>query len=473
MSRTNLALLAVVVVLGAFVLLVEKPWSGPQEGYVTRKPLFEDFDPARVAEVELARGGDALTLRQRDGGWAIASHGDYPANASQVGQIVAAVEQWKVEARVGTAQKAETYMVDESKGTRVTLRDAAGAVLADLFTGRVAGFDPKEAARQGGKVDTESFGIYVRRADGQDVYFMKGLFLGTFSPDTSSFIERKLVSFEPEKAKDFLARCTAADGGGEHRVHVVKEGGAFLLEGMEYPPDGAAVKLMVEAFSRLTATELAGKYEPGKYGLEPPACVVTCTLEDGTVESIEVGGPKEDKGYYARRPGAPFVVVISKWEVESYRREPKGFASKRLWSEAQPDLRTMRLESDRGVVELAKSGDDWAIVTKELGDVPADRTAAWRLVNAITNAEVKDYLAKAELPEHGLARPRLRATATTASGATLRLVVGGDRGEAEVVARNADSPWIVAVPRKVLEDLSVGAAELKERKPEQAAPQAP
>jgi hypothetical protein len=313
-SRTNLLLLLVVGVLGAVVVFVEKPWSGRPEGYVDRKPLFEDFDAARVARLELARGEDTLAIAKVDGKWTLPDLGGYLANEGQVSQVISAVQQWKVDARVGTAKMSDKYMVDDKTGTRVVLKDEGGKVLADLFTGRVGGFDAKEAQRQGGKVDTETFGIYVRRADAQDVYFMKGLFLGTFSPDTSSFMDRAFVSFDVAKASQFLASC------GDRRLVVTRRDGKWIMEGLERPADDEEVKRLVEGMSRLSAVSLEGTYEAGKYGLEPPACVVQVTMEDGTLHILEVGAEKEGKGYYARKKDDPFVVVISKWEVECYRK---------------------------------------------------------------------------------------------------------------------------------------------------------
>lgn len=460
MSRGNLALLVVVVVLAALVAL-EHPWSGAKRGYVERRPLFEEFDPAAVTSIVLERDGKSLTLARHDGRWVLGSERDYPANEGQVQQILAAVEQWKVNARVGTAEKAETYMVDEKNGTRVTLAGDGGEVLADLFTGRVAGFDAKEAQRQGGKVDTESFGIYVRRADAKDVYFMKGLFLGTFSPDTASFIDRSFVSFDPARAVRMTATC------GADVLSITREvDGRLVLAGLTLPPDGDAIKTMVEAFSRLSATSLEGPYEPGQYGLEPPQCIVRAELDDGTSHVVEVGAAKEDKGYYARLQNGEFVVSISKWEVEGYRKKVEEFARKRLWDDKQPDITRIVVRRPGTSIEIEKGADQqWSLLTKEVGAIAADGGAAWKLVNAIANAEVRDYVGTGGAAPHGLDRPRLTAVATTAQGTTLELRLGDDGPDDTVYATTADSPWIVTVPRQVRDDLSLEAAELKKKEP--------
>ena len=457
MNRTNLILTVIVAAMAAFVVFVEQPWSGKKEGYVQRKPLFEDFDVGAVTGIDLAREGQSLTLARSDGAWFVESEGHYPANQTQINQLLGAVRQWKVDARVGTAQKTEKYMVDDTKGTRVTLTGSNGEVIADLYTGRVAGFNAKEAERKGGKVDTEDFGIYVRRADSKDVYFMKGLYLGTFSPDSSTFIDRSLVTYDVAQAERFTATC------GGKTLLVTKSGETFTLEGITLPPDEDAIKLLMESFGRLTAMSLEGEYEPDTYGLEPPACVIRTTMADGTEHVLEVGKAKDDKGYYARKPNDRFVVSISKWEVENWSKAPDEFARKRLWDEKQPDLTTMTVTRSGETIRLRKVEDDWKIVTEEVGEIPADQGASWKLINAIANPQVKEYVDPGPLGDFGLDDPVIEAVAETASGSTLRLLVGDEVDDEHVYVKSADSPWVVKVPKRVREDLTVSGVDLKQR----------
>ncbi|MFN7975054.1 MAG: DUF4340 domain-containing protein [Acidobacteriota bacterium] len=456
MSKTNLALLGVVIVLAAFVAVVEKPWKGGKpEGYVERKPLFDDFDVGKVSDVILAQQEKTLELKKTGDRWVVASMNDYPANEGQITQLVSAVRQWKIEARVGL--KSEDYMVDDKKGTRVTLKEDTGKVIADLVTGKIAGFDAKEAQRHGGQVDTESFGIYVRRADSQDVYFMKGLFLGTFSPDPTSYIDRMVNNFDAAKATQFSATC------GDKKMSIAKQGADWAMAGLSYPPDKNAVKQIVEGFARLSAVSLEGRYEPGKYGLEPPSCTAEAVLEDGTTHAIEVGAEKPEKGYYARVKGGDFVVVISKYEVEGYRKDPTEFARKHVFGEDSLDLVSMEVTGPSGAISLKKNGDQWMLETKEVGEIEADLNGAWKLMNPLTRPEIKQWVAQGNDAAYGLDHPRLVATGTAKDGRVVTLLLGKDNGDALVYAKAKDESWIVSVPKSVLTDLSANPADLKKK----------
>jgi hypothetical protein len=114
-------------------------------------PQFTDGDAINELEVTAFREETSdvyafVVNRDEDGVWRIPSHGNYPADANdQMGKAAAMLIGLEKDAVVGDAKgrHAEYGVVDplakgvetEGRGKRVTLKDKAGNVLADLIVG--------------------------------------------------------------------------------------------------------------------------------------------------------------------------------------------------------------------------------------------------------------------------------------------------------------------------------------------------
>ncbi|MFN9757908.1 MAG: DUF4340 domain-containing protein [Planctomycetota bacterium] len=145
---------------GAVVLAVVASTMGPKE---IKNDLFSDqgelffpqfTDPTAAVDLEVtqflegsAEARKFAVRRDAEGRWTIPSHGNYPADAKdRMGKAAALLIGLKKEQCVGERKEDEVAygVVDpldggtdtKGRGTRVTMKDSAGNVLADLVIGK-------------------------------------------------------------------------------------------------------------------------------------------------------------------------------------------------------------------------------------------------------------------------------------------------------------------------------------------------
>jgi hypothetical protein len=156
-----------------------------------------------VASVGLKRSTLGLTFEREGEGWLVAEKGNYPAAAGKVRQIVLAMaDMMLVEPKT---QKADFYprldVEDPGKGKSalVTIKDKAGAPLAELIIGK----------RRYDRLGAGNDGIYVRKPGDAQAWLARGSL--EFSDQVSSWLDRRILDI-PEKriAKVVL---TQPDGG--------------------------------------------------------------------------------------------------------------------------------------------------------------------------------------------------------------------------------------------------------------------
>ena len=150
----------VAIVGGAVALAIVASSMGPKE---IRNDLFSDqgellfpqfTDPNAAAELEVtqflegqAEARKFAVKRDNEGRWTIPSHGGYPADAKdRMGKAAALLIGLKKEQCVGERKEDEVAygVVDpldggtetKGRGTRMTMKDGAGNVLADLVIGK-------------------------------------------------------------------------------------------------------------------------------------------------------------------------------------------------------------------------------------------------------------------------------------------------------------------------------------------------
>ena len=111
-----------------------------------------------IAEIEVTRAGGRFLLTRHESGWANRGVGGYPAREKRVEKLIAAMAGLKfIESRTGRAKLHHKLHVEDvtataTKSTRLTIKDAGGAVLADIIVGK-----PKKNT-----AEPDRHGVYVR-----------------------------------------------------------------------------------------------------------------------------------------------------------------------------------------------------------------------------------------------------------------------------------------------------------------------
>lgn len=165
-----LALVTVVAVIACWFAIDERYSQvalEKQEGGLVFPALQRQV--SAIAEIEVAGASGQFALSRSKGGWANMGIGGYPARSTRVEKVIGAMAGLRyIEPKTGRSKLYHKLDVEDvsagAESTRLTIKDAAGAVLADIIAGKpknnIAGFD-----RQG---------VYVRLPGDERAWLVEG-----------------------------------------------------------------------------------------------------------------------------------------------------------------------------------------------------------------------------------------------------------------------------------------------------------
>lgn len=144
MNRNQLMLLVVALVVlgGAGLFLLQRnqqSWT-ESEAQIGQK-LFKDYKLNDIAAIDI-KGDTDLTLERKDTGWCVKQRGDYPANLTQLKELLLKMGDLKVVQSdpIGPLQLARMHLAEPGKGPdsaiRVEFKDAQGKLLDSLLLGK-------------------------------------------------------------------------------------------------------------------------------------------------------------------------------------------------------------------------------------------------------------------------------------------------------------------------------------------------
>ncbi len=310
MKRTHGILAGVLAIQAVLALFTWSGGAATSSGGEGVSAAF-DFMAADISTISIigeqkpdGAAPDAVRLARVDGGWVVASAGDYPAVADKVDAIAGKLAEMKVGRAIASrrANHEALGVGARSYGRRVSV-DAAGGEHALVF-GR--------GARQSS---------HVRVDDGDDVFVTKDLGVWNLRADARNYIEIGYVDVDRQTATEITLR-------NEHgTLSFSKSDAGWALA--ELPPgaeqDAAAVGSMINSLTRISLhAPVGGEIKPS-YGLDADAQVgkgaqVTIkweSEEDGSGSvSYAVGAAADERSYYAKAANHDHVVTIAKHAAE-------------------------------------------------------------------------------------------------------------------------------------------------------------
>ena len=144
MNRKQLITLLVVLAIvgGAGLVLLQRhqqSWT-ESETQIGQK-LFKDYKLNDIAAIHI-KGDTDLALERKDAGWCVQQRGDYPANLTQIKELLIKLGDLKVVQSdpIGASQLARMHLAEPGKGADsailVELKDAQGKTLQSLLLGK-------------------------------------------------------------------------------------------------------------------------------------------------------------------------------------------------------------------------------------------------------------------------------------------------------------------------------------------------
>ena len=304
-TKQLLVLVGVLVVLGLLVLILENPFGKSEQQKKVEEAvlLFPFFNKENVVKIEIisAFGLTTTTLAKQNDQWLVESMDNYLADQTAVAELLDKVAEMKtIQLASSNPEKQAVFQVDSS-GVEAKLSDASGNLLAHLFAG---------------KTTPEIFNSYVRAADSNDVYIIKGYLKATFDKGYRSWRDRAIFAF----LKEDVTHLTIQSEEEEIELQIDAAGAWQMLKPLVSAADATEVETITDLMSSLETDDFAEAKDLSEYGLDAPKTSITATLKDGSARTLLIG-MEESGSYYVKNVDNAQIFELNKAQVDKLIRK--------------------------------------------------------------------------------------------------------------------------------------------------------
>jgi hypothetical protein len=434
---TIVLLLVTLLAVGGLVYL--RTNIDPTRAAAENRRYAAIFEPGEVAEIDLVRGNETISLRRANGAWRLTAPVEDRADPEAVDRLLLAVRFLDVRDR--EAAKDPAAVPESGLATPRVRIDLRGADDIRLDLGGATALPGEIFARVAGKPEV------LRVPD-------------TIVEQVTAPVDKWRDPRLTEWSADDIEKFTVQRADGEMTVRL--ERGRWIVEKpVQAPADPRAVRDFLERLLGLAVTSFPA---PGGAGapsdaLPGQSARLALTPRGGGEEiAIEVmRGPAEGNFTARFQPRGtslgvdPAAALLFDISPEMLRDRSLGYV--------EPDtIDRIVIEADGRTVSIARRGDGW--IAAEDGRV-IDATRIERLIDAFNETRVTSFATAAVEEETGLDQPRLRlrfyawlSENTAEEPAGGQVLAGADFGSATadgaIFARVEGSNEKVTVPAELV-----------------------
>jgi Domain of unknown function (DUF4340) len=476
--RTTLILAVVVLAVFAYLRFFEM--KQPSTGEAKRQAQnVVNFDRDKIDGVVIQNGDEKIEIRRRDNKWRLETPFKDQADGALVENLLSDLESWQKEGTI----PAKDIDADKSKlneyglnRPKLKLKLIGSDRPPEILFG-------KDAALEGR--------MYVRFENSKETFLAKQSVKKDIDKKAEEFRDRKLTDLTTAQVRRIALKTPAGE------MELEKKGDHWeIVKPLRARADDEKVGDLIAQVTTARIQQFVaddhGDLRP--YGLAEPRGSIMLFSQEGKrdqkveiADSIKVFG-QEDKGQMLQIGSAP-----EKEKDQVYVRfSPRGAVYtlpkkiEEILNIKPADLRDYHLvRIDTNVLDritidvpgksktvLARKDGNWTIASRN--NAPADSGAVRRLIDTLQNQRVTKFVedVASNLPKYGLDKPHLQLTfssfasentAETKAGEQpfATLAFGKEDGD-NVYARLADEPFVVAVRRGLLDQISTDPLQWQE-----------
>ncbi|HUD46310.1 MAG TPA: DUF4340 domain-containing protein [Candidatus Baltobacteraceae bacterium] len=302
MNRKQLIMLlvALAVIGGACLVLLnrrEQSWTA-SETQIGQK-LLNNFQMNDVASIHI-KGDTDLDLEKKDGRWRVEQRGGYPANFSQISELLIKMGDLKVAQSepIGASQLDRMHLGEPGKGpdaaTLLEFKDAGGKVLDSLLLGKK--HTQKSEGPAPGSFGDEGFadGRYVMlRSDTQDLLTVSDP-LNSVDPKPAQWLDKDFFKVEKPATISFVS----TNASNSWTLSRQSESAPWVLADVKPGEvlDTNKVSSLSSTLSYPSIVDVAADQSPAKTGMNNP---LTLTIEtfDHFTYVLKIGDKTPENDY--------------------------------------------------------------------------------------------------------------------------------------------------------------------------------
>jgi len=458
--RTTLVLAA--IALGVFVYLrfVDLKQPGTEEARRQAENVV-NFDRDKIDGIVILNGDEKIELRRRDNRWRLETPIKDQADSSLIDNLLWDLGNWQKEGTISAKEidadksKLSEYGLNKPK-LRLKLmgQDKPPAILFG-----------KDAALEGK--------MYVRFENSKETYLAGQSIKKDIDKKPEEFRDRKLTDLITAQVSRVILKTPTGE------IELQKKGDHWeILKPLRAPGDDQKIGDLIAQVtaSRIQQFVADDHGDLRAYGLaEPRGAITLFTQEDKQGQLLQIGGvPEKQKDQiYVRFAPRGFVYTLPKKIEEILNTKPDDLRDRHLVRIDTNMLDRITIDAPgKGKTVLARKDDNWTIASRN--NAPANSGEVRRFIDTLQNERVTKFVedVASNLPKYGLDKPQLQLTFSSFASENTAETKAGEQPFATVTfgkvdgdnvyARLADEPFVVAVRRGLLDQISIDSLQWQE-----------
>ena len=458
--RTTFVLAAIVLAVFAYFRFFELKQPGTEEAKRQAQNVV-NFDRAKIDGVIIQNGDEKIEMRRRDSKWRLETPIKDQADASLIENLLSDLENW---------QKDGTIPAKEIEADKNKLNEY-GLNKPKLKLKLVGQDRPPEILF--GKDAVLEGRMYVRFDNSKETFLAGQSVKKDVDKKPEEFRDRKLTDLITAQITRVVLKTPAGE------MELQKKGDHWdIVKPLRARGDDQKIADLIAQVTTARIQQFVADDHGDlhAYGLaEPRGAIALFTQEDKRGQLLQIGGvpEKEKDQLYVRFAPRGFVYTLPKKIEEVLDTKPNDLRDRHLVRIETNILDRITIDAPgKGKTVLARKGENWTIVSRK--NAPANSGEVRRLIERLQNEQLTRFVedVASNLPKYGLDKPQLQLTfssfasentaETKAGEQPFATIVFGKTDGDNVYARLGDEPFVVAVRRSLLDQLSTDPLQWQE-----------
>ena len=486
--RTTLVLAAIALAVFAYFRFFELKHPSTEEAKRQAQNVVK-FDRTKIDGVIIQNGDEKIEIRRRDNKWRLETPIKDQVDSSLIENLFSDLESWQKDATISAKEidadksKLNEYGLNKPK---LKLKLIGQDRPPEILFGKDAALEGK---------------MYVRLEDSKETFLAGQSIKKDIDKKPQEFRDRKLTDLSTAQVSRLVLKTTA----GEMELQKKSDHWDIMKPLRARANEQKVGDLIAQVTSARIQQFVADDHgDLNAYGLaEPRGSITLFGPEEKKDQKVEIGGSikvfgQEDKGQvlqigavpqkekdqvYVRFAPRGFVYTLPKRIEEILNTKPDDLRDHHLVRIDTNVLDRITIDAPgKGKTVLARKGDDWTIASRK--NTPANSGQVRRFIDTLQNEQVTRFVedVASNLPKYGLDKPQLQLTFSSFASENTAETRAGEQAFATVAfgkvdgdnvyARLADEPFVVAVRRTLLDQVSTDPLQWQEMsifkvKPEQ------
>src|SRR5436189_589595 len=450
--RTTLVLAAITLGVLAYLRFVEMKQPSTEEAKRQAQNVVT-FDRNKINGIVIQNGDEKIEMRRRDNRWRLETPIKDQTDSSLIENLLSDLENWQKDGTISAKE------VDADK----TKLNEYGLHKAKLRLKLIGQDRPPEILF--GKDAALEGKMYVRFENSKETFLAGQSVRQDIDKKPEEFRDRKLTDLITAQVSRIILKTPAGE------MELQKKGDHWdIVKPLRARGDDQKIAdLIAQVTTARIQQFVAGDHgDLHAYGLaEPRGAITLFTQEDKRGQLLQIGGvpEKEKDQLYVRFAPRGFVYTLPKKIEEVLDTKPNDLRGRHLVRIDTSILDRITIDAPgKGKTVLARKGENWTIVSRK--NAPANSGEVRRLIERLQNEQLTRFVedVASNLPKYGLDKPQLQLTfssfasentaETKAGEQPFATIVFGKADGDNVYARLGDEPFVVAVRRSLLDQLS-------------------